>query len=334
MNTRQENLASELTRLIGSVPSDADAFRHRMRLHQGWWRAFVLGMRPGPRPAAPNATACNILPRGVKTSSAFLDDAAIAAIQDTIIERQCQEGRGGKARGMIDEQRLFGNLLSSQPLCFNFFGQLKTDPHFASDVLQRLIDGVKLSTAVRFEFAPPENFTEDNSAFDVAFQFETTDGKKGLFGLECKFTDTFSAKKYDRRAYQRIFAENRETFSKPYESYLTSRYNQLFRNQLIAESMVQNRLADTVTTGLFCHPDDVGAQQIGKEFQGMLRDGVNRFRVITYMDYISLLQRMDLSCERREWTMLLWARYMGVCLSEVAATAAVTGSVDPPEEGG
>jgi hypothetical protein len=145
-----------------------------------------------------------------------------------------------------------------------------------------------------FEFAPSENYIEDHTAFDVAVQYLTTDERKGLFGLECKYTDSFSAKEYDTAAYRSVFEERRGSFRRDYLDYIGNRYNQLFRNQLIAESLILHRQYDVVTTGLFCHQDDKSAMGIGGEF------------------------RMDISAERREWTALLWARYGALALSEAA----------------
>jgi hypothetical protein len=48
----------------------------------------------------------------------------------------------------------------------------------------------------------------------------------------------------------------------------------------------------------------------------MLRSGDKIFKAITYQDYIEKMQRLDLTWERRELSMLLWARYCGTWLSE------------------
>jgi hypothetical protein len=254
----------------------------------------------------------NTLEDGATSRKNFLADAAWEAFQATKQERRHH------APGLFNEDRLVNNLLSSQPLCFNFFGELKEDKEFARIVLQNWIPDVREVTAVLFEFAPSENYIEDHTAFDVAVQYLTTDERKGLFGLECKYTDSFSAKEYDTAAYRSVFEERRGSFRRDYLDYIGNRYNQLFRNQLIAESLILHRQYDVVTTGLFCHQDDKSAMGIGGEFRGMLFDGSSRFRIITYMDFISSLQRMDISAERREWTALLWARYGALALSEAA----------------
>jgi len=138
--------------------------------------------------------------------------------------------------------------------------------------------------------------------------------------LECKYTDTFSTKEYDKPEYRDIYF-NSNVFEETYECFISSRFNQLFRNQLIAEALVQNRKKrkgkkyDYVITGLFCHADDK-AIEVGKEFQGMLEDGDNIFKIITYQDFIETIQKQDIAWEKRELSMMLWARYCGDILSE------------------
>ncbi|MBP8878326.1 MAG: hypothetical protein KBG86_09790, partial [Flavobacteriales bacterium] len=166
---------------------------------------------------------------------------------------------------------------------------------------------------VIFEFAPKERFTNDNSAFDIAFEVTIGD-KSGLIGLECKYTDTFSSTEYDKPAYKEIFEKSR-SFSANYESLKASRYNQLFRNQLIAEGLIQNNKYDFVRTGLFCYEQDSSAIETGQELQQMLSKP-DSFQIITYRNFIENVQQLSLDWQKREWTMLLWARYCGTVLSE------------------
>jgi hypothetical protein len=85
---------------------------------------------------------------------------------------------------------------------------------------------------------------------------------------------------------------------------------------LIAESLVQNQRYCFVYTGLFCFEQDKDAIKTGNTFQNMLRNGPKNFKIITYSDFISALQKQDLTWQQREWSMLLWARYCGLTLSK------------------
>lgn len=66
---------------------------------------------------------------------------------------------------------------------------------------------------------------------------------------------------------------------------------------------------------LFCADDDTDAQETASSFDGMLRD---KFTVITFFDFISTMQKLDISERQRKATMMLWARYLAYDLSEKA----------------
>ncbi len=301
-------MLSKLKELVGSIPTSEDNFKRRMRIHQGWWRAFVLGEEEGVQPIRSDQTVCNTIRGGETTNKNFLTDTIASVVHDTIRNHQ------GSGHGIIEEGRLFNNLLSSQPLCFNFFAELREDKVFALQALNGLGFHISEVRDVIFEYAPTENYTTDNSAFDVAIEVARGE-ESGLIGLECKYTDSFSSKEYDKPAYREIFQKS-NVFEKEYDTYRASSYNQLFRNQLIAEALLQNSRYDFVITGLFCHRDDK-AVETGVEFQSMLDGRDEVFKVITYQDFIEAIQKSDVSWEKRELSMLLWARY---CATELSQT--------------
>jgi hypothetical protein len=302
-------MKDELKKLIGTFPSES-GFKKRMRFHQGWWRAFVLAEKEGNNPVSKEDCVCNTIVDGRNSQKNFLSPKIIEAVEQTIKERQLANS------GILEEDRQFNNLLSSQPLCFNFFGELKIDTDLALNILKQFWPEVTKVNHVLF--ARIENYTHDNSAFDVAFEV-ITKNQIGLVGLECKYTDAFSPTVYDKTEYRNIFNQSKEmVFSAKYEDFTQARFNQLFRNQLIAEALIQNGHYHFVYTGLFCHQDDRSALETGVEFQSMLKDGDEIFKVITYKDYIEKIQQLKISWEQRELSMLLWARYCGTKLSEQA----------------
>jgi len=154
-------MKTTLKQLIGPVPKES-GFKHRMRLHQGWWRTFVLCQEPGKHPIDENAQVCNTIEGGETSYKNFLSSNIEKAVKLTL------EKRKESSAGIIEEDRLFNNLLSSQPLCFNFFGELKFDKAFALQILKSYLPDITEVKEVIFEYAPSENYTNDNSAFDVA----------------------------------------------------------------------------------------------------------------------------------------------------------------------
>jgi len=296
-----------LPEIIGNLPKNEDSFKTRMRFYQAWWRAFVLAEEQGCHPIRKNELIGSTIQEGETSGKNFLSENIRKAVDETIQERKMYSA------GIIEEGRLFNNLLSSQPLCFNFFGEMKIDTVFALQVLRRFYPDLTKVNRVIFEFAPEENYTNDNSAFDVAFEVMSKN-ETGLIGFECKFTDTFSQKEYDKDEYHGIYRQS-NMFAKEYEAFISARYNQLFRNQLIAAALLQNQKYDFVFTGLFCHPDDWQAIEVGEEFREMLNSKI-LFKVITYQKYIEEILQLPLEWEKRELVMMLWARYCATQLSD------------------
>ena len=306
--TSTSSVKPSLYELIGCVPQDKKTFTKLMRLHQGWWRTFVLMEKPGQHPSRPSETVCNTITNGDKTRKNFLTPNSYKAYAETI------QNNLDKSQ-MIEEKRAVNNLLSSQPLCFNAFGEMAYDLHLATEFLKLIFPDAKSVTKVLFEYRPKE-YEIDHSAFDVAFNFETIDGMRNLFGFEVKYTDGFSPVAKDRKEYAEAFAKNKEHFLGEYDSYRTVEFNELFRNELIGRWCVNNNIVDKVYTGIFYHQDDTAILSAAKHFQQSIKNGSANFRIITYEDFLSSLQKLDLSWQQREWSMLFWARYCGTELSK------------------
>lgn len=295
-----------LKEIIGHLPKES-GFKKRMRFHQAWWRSFVLADEQGYHPIRKNELIGSAIQHGETSGKNFLSENIRKAVDETIQERKIF------GAGIIEEGRLFNNLLSSQPLCFNFFGELKIDTIFALQVLRRFYPDLTRVNRVIFEFAPDDNYTNDNSAFDVAVEV-MRNNELGLIGFECKFTDTFSQKEYDKNEYREIYLQS-NCFAREYEVFISSRYNQLFRNQLIVAALLQNQQYDFGFTGLFCHQDDREAIKVGEDFHEMLNCD-SLFQVITYQKYIEEILQLPLAWEKRGLVMMLWARYCATQLSD------------------
>jgi hypothetical protein len=304
----QPSIASIIKDLIGNVPHDKKPFTHLMRLHQGWWRTFVLMERPGQHPSKPSETVCNTITDGEKTQKNFITQNSYKAYAETI------KNKLDKSQ-MIEEKRAVNNLLSSQPLCFNAFGEMAINLDLATAFLKTLFPDVREAKEVLFEFRP-DRYDYDKSAFDVAFLFMTKDNQKAIWGFEVKYTDDFSPVAKDRNEYMHVYKQNKEHFLCEYESYRTMEFNELFRNELIARYYLQNKNIDKAYTGIFCHHDDTATISAAKHFQKTLKDGAIDFYILTYSDFLTSLQKLDLTLEQRKWTFLFWARYCGTELSE------------------
>ncbi len=101
-----------------------------------------------------------------------------------------------KGDRLIEENRLRSNLLSSQPLCFNIFGELKLNLNKALQFFNTLYDNYfKSIDKIEFEYNPARRdprLTGDRSAFDVFVEYTSVGGRKGFIGIEVKYSETLN----------------------------------------------------------------------------------------------------------------------------------------------
>lgn len=103
---------------------------------------------------------------------------------------------GNKGDRLIEETRLRSNLLSSQPLCFNLFGELRLNLKKALQFFNTLYDNYfKSIDRIEFEYNPARRdprLTGDRSAFDVFVEYTSVVGRKGFIGIEVKYSETLN----------------------------------------------------------------------------------------------------------------------------------------------
>ena len=114
---------------------------------------------------------------------------------------------------LYKQPRIYNHLLSSQPLCFNLFGELAEDLNVASQVLGDMSKGrVSRVTAIEFEWSPGRGdyrYTGDKSAFDVYIAYQNATGQCGVLGIEVKYHENLTADTTDayRPRYDEVAAE-------------------------------------------------------------------------------------------------------------------------------
>ncbi|MBK8997999.1 MAG: hypothetical protein IPM35_19930 [Myxococcales bacterium] len=118
-----------------------------------------------------------------ETGSNFLSPNILAAVRSRLANPEPDQ--------MFKEERLWADLLSSMPLCFNLFGELRADAGLTANALRAWWpDAPTGKGAVRFEHSPGRRdpfFLGNKSAFDVAFEIEKADGTFGIIGVETKY---------------------------------------------------------------------------------------------------------------------------------------------------
>lgn len=107
----------------------------------------------------------------------------------------------------IESDRLFNNLLSSQPMAFNLFCPLRQmcmdSPEIATKVIRAALTDYPIHkvTEVQLEFIPKDypKLTGDKSAMDAIIRFEDEQGKGGFIAVETKYSENLGTNvAYDR----------------------------------------------------------------------------------------------------------------------------------------
>ena len=193
---------------IGHVPKES-GFKAVMRKHQGWWRTSVLNLPEGwyyNHKTKKQEPVCNRIAGG--ETDAHKKNFLSQDIRTEVQRAQEKQLRDGK--GIMEADRLYNNLLSSQPLAFNFFGFFRANKDVALAFMKTIRADIISVDDIVFEYAPESS--QDGSAFDFGFVVSTAT-EKGFVGFECKYTDAFSYRRSDNKKFYG------EEGDKNYENY-------------------------------------------------------------------------------------------------------------------
>ena len=169
------------------APGDPETttFKLVARLHQVRWReahGFPMGTEPIADTGGQHVGSRLPLAFARETGANFLDRRVVDAVRDRLANPQRNETLG--------EQRLYANLLSSMPMCFNIFGTI-TDPETATRALRIWWpDTPGKVTRVIFEWSPGRcdpSYLGNKTSFDVAFLLDLGNGRNGVLAIETKY---------------------------------------------------------------------------------------------------------------------------------------------------
>ena len=221
--------------------TDERGFQWRLRLLQSLWRE-ERGLRKGTLDGKPDGIlrgACLAMPEAKDTLSNYLTPNIREVVRREVVRRELDNPEGKR----YGAPRIYNNLLSSQPLCFNLFGELTLDLDLATRALADMSEGrIAKVRAIDFEFSPgrrDSSYTDDGTAFDVYVQYETRSGGKGFAGIEVKYhenLDTGDEKKHYEKHGERYdeIAEAMGYFREAELGKLRgSRLQQIWRDHLL-----------------------------------------------------------------------------------------------------
>lgn len=226
-----------------------NAFQRRARLLQSIWRegqGYPMGIHTG-RHGERLLGSRLVMPWAEETLANYLTDTIRDTVRTEVLDPVRSQGK------LFARPRIFDDLLSSQPMCFNLFAELKANLSLATAVFRDITVGrVCEVTAIEFEHSPGRGdprYTGDRSAFDVFVEFTTASGGDGFLGIEVKYHEDLKGKPSSHKARYDEVAENMGCFRTDNRDRLRAMpLQQIWRDHLLAGAL---RSVDGYDDGMF-----------------------------------------------------------------------------------
>ncbi len=228
---------SLLRRYYCGEPNDT-RFRSAARLRQSLWReenGYACG-----RYVHPDGRTCRL----GSMVSARIGQRGVNLIDTSLIPLVQREIAYREVGAVIQTDRLWNNLLTSQALTFNLFGPFKQRPVLATAVMRRLVpDLVGEVTEVLFEHSPGRGhprYTADHTAFDALLRCTTPQGRHAFVAIEVKFSEAPGGLASPERPRYDALSREAGVYRDPDAPAL--RYapiEQLWREQLLVTAMLK-----------------------------------------------------------------------------------------------
>ncbi len=270
----------------------------RYRLHQSWYRQHVLGVGPGERPGRRSSLVGNTLDRDAVRQNPrlnFVNDAAYESALRRADEVQLEGGT-------LEAERLFHNLLSSMPMCFNVFGAIGHVPAFG-EVVQQVMDPEMMSIDQAVCEITPTPALGDRTAFDAMLRGTGAKGNARFIGIETKYTEPFSPKVYDNDRYQEVTAGSDWFVDGAGEHLKATATNQLWRGLMLA-SLTESAEGATGSYVVVSPADDITAQDAVAQTQRWMTDS-SRLR------FVSLETLVETAAGHGDPALATWAESFG-----------------------
>ncbi len=287
-----------------AVDSDTSR-RARYRQLQSRFREEVLGIGVGLD--SREIRRPNMLPRAAVSERPHLNFLSPAIGEYA----RARASVVGAEHGTLEEDRLYRNMLSSMPMCFNLFGQLRVYPQSAARLLSDALElDIAAVSKIDVEWTPKgEHPLGDRTAFDAFVEYITSDGKRGFLGVETKYTEPFSHREYDKPSYRRWSGPKHGFVDGAAHRLMQRKTNQLWRNLLL---VIATRHEQDYAHGhvvVIAPADDRGAS---KALDGVRAQMVEPKKSVRGIDLESLMARAAEYDELSAWARRFSERYLAV----------------------
>jgi hypothetical protein len=198
---------------------------------------------------------------------------------------------------LIDQDRLYRNLLSSMPATFNLIGPLALQPRLATAVMRRVCPGfVKKVDATLFEHSPARRhpaFTNDRTAFDALFKITTPSGEHGFVSVEVKYTESLREQPARLRPrYDELSALSGLFVDPEHPDLRAAPLQQIWRQHLLSFAMIHNGCFSTGRFILIAPALNRVAQEAIAQYRTHLSPGsIVPFDAISFEQMIEMIRR-------------------------------------------
>ena len=263
-----------------SVASDSRRTA-RYRLLQSWYREQVLNadygeycVNQGSRPLGSLLALPDVVQR--PDLNFLSNDAAQYALERAEIVQA--------SGGVIDKARLARNMLSSLPMTFSIFGELRSRPDHGLDVVRAFLDPQAVAVEVmECAWRPAIDVLGDRSSFDAAVITLREDGSRHLVGIEVKYTESFNRTIYNSDGYRQVHERCGWFLPGTARPLLGPATNQLWRTSLLAAACVQNHVmgVSSASVVVMCLTEDPDAARALMGLSAALREPEEHCRIVS-----------------------------------------------------
>ncbi len=292
--------SKDLRRKFNTDYDDTTIFSSRARLLQSIWRnenGFNFSKYG------------NFLEPGFarKSGANFLTENIFNIVKNEISNKH----KNGK---MIKEPRIWNNLLSSQPLAFNLFGELSFYKDGCAKVLQDLYPerNIAIVTEIKFEHSPGRKnpkYTNDSSAFDVFIEYTGNNDERGFFGIEVKYAESLNDQPSTHKVtYERISELSKLFDMSKLEELKEKPIQQIWRDHLLTLSLFITNDDYDIGDFVYLYPADNENCVAGiKKYQRVFSKSKDYyFWPLTMEDLICVMKKFI----KQEWVAKFEDRYL------------------------
>jgi hypothetical protein len=215
---------------------------------------------------------------------------------------------------VIQEPRIWNNLLSSQPLAFNLFGELKTNTELATIIFKELYPKRNLErvTAIEFEYSPGRKnpkYTGDSSAFDVFIEYVTKKDEKGFFGIEVKYAEDLNDEPSTHKKNYEIISSVSGIFKMSNINELKEKpIQQIWRDHLLTLSLFVTNNDYEIGDFIYLYPtENLNCKSGIEKYKSTFKESIeNYFRPLTIE---KLVETIKIYCSDK-WIIDFENRYL------------------------